>query len=1152
MLRKFLFLLVFFGVAVSGFAQESRGAISGRVTDSSGSVLPGAQIHILNTATEAGLDTRSNDTGLFTVPFLLPGAYDITVDLAGFKKLERRGIEVRVNDNVNLDLQMDIGDSSQRVEVTASTPLLETANTSLGQVVDRRRMTELPIASGNAAELVLLAPGTTNATNLRSRKAAFNNGPSQVVSNGNAQYSNEFTIDGVPNTFASGTSPRVAFSPPQTVISEFKVLTTFYDAAIGHTPGSVVNLVTSSGTNQLHGEVHEFFSNSALDAPDLFTNRAGNKKVVYQDNRYGGSIGGPVRIPKVYDGRNKTFFFYGYEGNKWGVPGSTVATVPTAAEKSGDFSQLLALGPQYQIYDPATTTNLGNGHYGRQPFAGNIIPATRIDPVASAIAQYWASPNSAGRADGTNNYTRSVKAKEDYYTHFVRVDHNVSENHRLFFRLDYDWWQEDKSDLYDNLSTGVILHRINRGLAFDDVYVLSPTTVFNFRYGITEQDFPEQRRSRGFDLASLGFSPSLIGLTDPSLATFPRVQFSPFSGFGDWETGDGTNTGLVHSFNGNFTTLARSHSLHYGIDFRVYRAFQVRFPYDISPSLSFDSTYTRGPFDNSAPASIGQELTSFLLGIPSTSSQMQQTASYADQELYYGLFLQDDWKVSRKLTLNLGLRVEHETPVTERFNRAIQGFDYTAVNPIEAQATANYAKNPIPELPLSNFQVLGGLQFAGGQSGRELWRGQSIELLPRIGLAYQLDTKTVIRTGYGIFYDTLGTNRSPAIQTGFTATTPVTPTYDNGVTFVANTANPFPNGLQTPLGAAGGLTTNLGRNLTVYPLNRVLPYAQRWSFGVQRELRGGFLLDASYVGNHGIRLSVDRELNYTDPRYLSTSPTRDQQAISYLSQQFPNPFYGLDSVYSQTISRANLLKPYPEFGSIQETEPNGYSWYHSLQAQVVKRFSHGYTLNVAYTFSKIIEATSYLNPSDPMPWRGIGTFDRPHRIVVSGIWELPVGRGRSFASHAPGWVDAAIGGWQLNAVVSHQSGAPLNWGNIIFNGDIKDITLPGDQRAVDHWFNTDAGFVRSSSAQLASNIRTFPLRFSGIRGDGQSLWNLSAVKYFPLTERIRLQFRAECYNALNHPNLNDPNVSVTSGAFGTVSGQDGSPRQFQLAAKINF
>ena len=1144
-----LALLFSVGFSVKVFAQESRGTIAGRVTDPSGAALPEVQLRATNVQTGAAVSTRTNQSGIFSMPYLLPGFYQVSAESTGFTKLERNGIEVRVAETVDLNLTLTVGDVTQTMNVGGETPLLETSTTSLGQVVDRRRLIDLPISSGNAAELVLLTPGTVNATDLRSRKAAFNNAPSQVSTDGNAQYSNEFTIDGVPNTFASGTSPRIAFSPPQGALSEFKVETTSYDAALGHTPGSLVNMTTASGTNAFHGEVHEYLANAALDAPSFFQNKSSLAKPNYQDNRYGGTFGGPVILPKLYSGRQKTFFIYTFEGNKWGTPGTAVGTVPTDAEKMGDFSALLKLGSSYQLYDPNTTVANANGTFSRQPFPNNIIPANRISPVAAAISKYWAEPNTVGTAAGSNNYTYNSTTKEDYYVHFGRIDHNISERHRIFIRGDYDYWEEHKNNLYSNISSGIILNRINRGLAFDDVFVISPSTIFNFRYGVTDQEFPEQRQSRGISLASLGFSPSLTSLIPSTLAAFPTVAISGFSGFGAVESGDGTNTSIIHSFNASLTTQKGAHNLHYGIDYRIYRAFQNRFQNDIAPAFTFTSNYTKASSTSSSPA-LGGELAEFLLGIP--EGNMTRSASYADQELYLGAFLQDQWKVTPKLTLNLGLRLEHETPITERYDRAVLKFDNSTPNPIAAQAMAAYTKNPIPEIPVANFKVVGGLQFVGGANGRQLWDEQSIAWLPRFGFAYQLTKRTVLRGGYGIFFDTLGTNRSPAIQTGFTATTPITPTYDNGITYVASLANPFPTGLQSPVGSGSGLATNLGQNLTVYQPYRPQPYSQRWSFDVQRELPGNFLLDAAYVGNRGTRLSVARELNYTPAQYLSRTGVRDQTTINYLGAAFPNPFYGINSVYSSTISRANLLKPYPEFGSISETEPIGYSWYHSLQAQLVKRFSMGYTLNIAYTFSKAMEATSFLNSSDPTPYRSIGTLDRPHRIVISGIWELPFGRGRALGATMPKWLDTAVGGWQLGTVISRQSGAPLNFGDIIFNGDVHNINLPKDQRSTTMWFNTKAGFDTLSGDQLASDIRTFPLRFSFIRGDGQALWNFSLVKYFPLTERMRLQLRTDCFNSLNHPNLSDPNTTVTSTAFGTVTSQNGSPRSFQIAARITF
>ncbi|MBC8167682.1 MAG: TonB-dependent receptor, partial [Bryobacteraceae bacterium] len=612
---------------------------------------------------------------------------------------------------------------------------------------------------------------------------------------------------------------------------------------------------------------------------------------------------------------------------------------------------------------------------------------------------------------------------------------------------------------------------------------------------------------------------------------------------------DGANTAMIHSINATLSTLKGSHNLRYGADLRLYRAFQNRLGYDVAPAFQFLPTYTKGPLDNSPAAPIGQEFAAFLLGIP--DGEMRRSASFATQEKFASFFLQDDWKITSKLTLNLGLRYEYESPVTERFDRAVRGFDATSANPIEAQARANYARNPIAEIPVDQFRVRGGLLFAGGSNGRSLWSGEKGNFLPRVGIAWQTDSKTVVRTGYGLFYDTLGTNRSPAIQTGFTASTPIIASFDNGQTYAGTTANPFPNGLQSPLGAGGGLATNLGQSLTVYPVDRVQPYAQRWSFGLQRQFPGQILLEATYVGNKGIRLPVSRELNFTDPKYLSTSSERDQRTIDFLSQQLPNPFVGVNRVYLANITRADLLKPYPQFGSIRQTDSNGSSWYHGLQTRIERRLSRGYTFQGAYTWSKTMDATQYLNEGDPSPARAVGQFDRTHVFVVSAIWELPFGRGRAFGANMSRALNFIAGGWQLNSIYHWQSGNPLNFGNVILRGSLKDVPLTGDQRSVDRWFNVDL-FERAPARQLQNNIRTFPLRFSNIRSDAQTKLDLSVIKFFSVTERVRIQFRAEAFNAMNHVNLNAPNMAVTGTAFGTVTGQGSLSRQFQGVLKVIF
>jgi hypothetical protein len=1137
-------------LTAAALAQDPRGSIRGRVTDASGAFVPRAAVSAVSASTGVRASAETNAEGMYNIPFLLPGMYTVTAELTGFKTWSRGSVQVRVSETTELDIAMTVGAITESVEVTAATPLLDTAAASLGQVIDTRRIQELPIAAGNALELTLLTPGMVEPSKFAWKPAwNFRN----IASDGNPAYTSEYQIDGVSNTFAEGNTGRnrYAFAPPATAINEFKMQTTPYDASIGHTMSSVVNVSTANGTNELHGEAHWFTKNSAFDAPNFFNNKNRTSVPVYQDNRYGASAGGPVVIPRVYDGRNKTFWHYVWEANKWGVPQTYTGTVPTEAQRRGDFSGLLNLGSNYQIYDPATIQAAPGGRYTRQPFGGNVIPQSRLDAVGMNLVNLYPLPNQPGTPDGRNNYFNgSLKALQNYYVHMARVDQAWTENHRMFVRVHYDWWEEDKNHWFSNDVNGIILNRINRGLAVDDVLVINPTLVLNVRYGLTSQDFLEQRASRGYDLASLGFSPSLTSLIDSRFATLPRVAAGAYSGFSSWESGDGATTSLTHSLGAHFTKLHNNHSLKFGSDFRVYLANGNRFPRQTAPDLSFGNTFTRGPLDNSPAAPLGQELASMLLGVP--SGAMERTGSFAMMDRFLGLYIHDDFKVSPKLTLNLGLRYEYEMPLTERFDRLVGGFAFDTANPVDAAARANYAAAPIPELPVDQFRALGGMLWVNqGGLGRSPFHGERNNLMPRIGLAYQLARNTIFRAGYGMYFDSIGVNATRAIQTGFSQSTPIQASLDEGLTFVANTANPFPNGLLAPLGPAGGLRTNLGQSLEFYQPQRKHPYSQRWSAGLQQLLPWQFLGEASYVASRGTRLGVVRELNATPAEYLSASLTRDQATIDHLSETFPNPFYGTDPIFGARISRANLLKPYPHFGSVSAAEPIGYSWYHSLQVRGERRFANGFTFQLGYTWSKLMEATEFLNAADPAPYESIGAFDRTHRLAMSGIWEIPVGRGRRFGATLPAALDVIAGGWQLGGVVVRQSGAALGFGNVPFHGDLKDIPLPKGERSVDRWFNTEAGFNRNSNQQFSYNLRTLPLRFSGIRGDGRATWDFSAIKNFRLAEQTTLQFRAEVFNAWNHANLNDPRTNPVNSDFGRITGA-GDPRNWQFSLKLKF
>ena len=498
-------ILCFMGTA---FAQDPRGSIRGRVVDASSLAVPGAAVSAVNADTGIRATAQSNQDGMYSIPFLPPGLYTVTADLTGFSPWSRSKVQVRVSETTELNITVSVGGVTERVEVAAGTPLLDTASASLGQVMDSRRIQELPIAAGNALELTLLTPGMIEPSKF-AWKPAFNF--RNIAGDGNPSFTTEYQIDGVPNTFAEGNAGRnrYAFAPPTAAISEFKMQTTPYDASIGHAMSSLVNVSTASGTNNLHGETYWFGKNSKFDAANFFNNKNATQKPSYKDNRYGASVGGPVIIPGLYNGRNKTFFHYVWEANKWTVPQTFTGTVPTEAQRRGDFSQLLSLGQNYQIYDPATIQNAPGGRTSRQPFPNNVIPQGRLDTVGVNLVNLYPLPNRPGTADGRNNYFNGINALEDYYVHMARVDHAWSANHRTFVRVHYDKWEEDKNHWFSDNVNGIVLNRMNRGFALDDVLVMSPTLVLNVRYGLTDQDFSERRSSQGFDLASLGFSPAL-------------------------------------------------------------------------------------------------------------------------------------------------------------------------------------------------------------------------------------------------------------------------------------------------------------------------------------------------------------------------------------------------------------------------------------------------------------------------------------------------------------------------------------------------------------------------------------------------------------------------------------------------------------------
>jgi hypothetical protein len=1165
-------------VALFSAAQETRGTIVGRVTDPSGAVIPNAKVEVLNKAMGTVFQATTNAEGLYTVPLLLPGQYMVTVTQEGFKKFVRDNVELRVADRLEVNATLQVGGAQESITITESTPLLGTETASIGAVIGSQQIMDLPLSYGNPFALIAVSTGTGFMGSPRLDRPFEPTHIANFSMNGSRGDRSDITLDGAPATATANAGEVIAsYVPPTDILAEFKVQTATFDAAVGNTEGGVTNLSVKSGTNELHGTAYYSLMRKAFWANDFFNNKLGRERPDFRFDRWGapGSIGGPVYIPKLYNGKNRTFFLFGLEGIHDSRPryDSNTPQVPTPAMKNGDFSALLALGPQYQIYNPFTRRQVGS-RFVEDPFPGNMIPSSLFNPVGKAILdKYYPAPTSPGNPDGTSNLLQpDLAEKTKYYNWTARIDHNISERQRLYGR--YSTYRRDSTynDYFHNEATGSFFQFFSHNAVLDDTLVLSPTTVLDLRYGynrfIRAQDGDQD--AIGFDLTTLGFPASYNNLIPADIRRFPRIDLAGYIGTGfsgEYRPVD------THSFSAALTKTAGSHSLRGGFDWRAYRENDVFFSNDQTGRFNFDTTYTRGPQDNSpaAPNNLGQSVAALLMGLPSSSnSYVSRTASYAEQSMTWGFYFQDDWKVTPKLTLNLGLRYEFESPLTERFNRTVQSFDPTYVQPFAAAAQAAYALNPAA-VPADQFQVRGGLVYPTGDGSTGLYNTPKTNFMPRFGFAYQLPKNTVVRGGFGIYDGFLGQRRGDVITTGFTRQTPFNAFGPDDVTIVRTLADPFPDGILEPVGAGQGYQTNVGQNISFFNQNPRTPTNYRWQLNLQHEFRRSLLVEASYVGNKAVRIEVTRNINALPVEYLSTLPTRDNEHNAWLTASVPNPFYGLDlppgtpsTFLARNISRQQLLRPYPEFGAINTTTNEGYSWYHGLQLRVEKRFGKGLSLIGNYTFSKFMQATELLNNGDPAPTRMISDQDVPHRLTASWIYALPFGKGRRFLSSLGPVADRIVGGWEITGLWTFQSGTPLAFGSYsqtsatnngdFFFADASQAVIPVDERSPDRWFNPGA-FVTAASAQPVAHLRVNPYRFSWLRGPRQNNVDMALIKDTRITERTTMRFSAQALNAFNHPLFSSPQMTVTSAQFGTMlnsSTQNNYPRRLQLELKFIF
>jgi len=1148
-LRRFVLSVCAVLLPIAAQAQEFRGTLSGRVIDPQQASVAGAKISVVQNETGAKFSTASSPDGSYVVPFLPPGPYTVSAEAPGFKKYINHNIRIQTNEREQVDIALEVGAIDQSVTVSAETSMLDTATASTGQVLNTRQIENMPINGRAPLTLAQLAYGVTPNSDPKFSRPFDNAGPSGFSMGGAPGQSNELLIDGSPDTTRN---LRVAYNPPPDAVQEIKVETFQTDAAYGHTGGGTVNVVMRGGTNSVHGSLYEFNQIKNFAATPFFTNKAGGTKSSLIYNQWGLTAGGPVWIPKIIHGKDKLFWFFGYEGIHDALPEAQNVSVPTAAERQGDFSALLALGSQYQIYDPLTGVQNG-ARVSRTPFAGNIIPKDRLSPISQALLQYIPLPNQAGTKEGLQNYYTPATRRDVFDGELGRLDYNISDAHKFFYSFRHNYRVENRSNLYSNIATGNFLNRINWGSTFDDVYTLSPTTVLNARLNWTRFNEANDKPSLGFDLTKAGFPSYMAAASQRSV--LPIIDLNQFTDFGD-NAGDRTPYDIFQLFV-SVTKMKGHHTLKFGTDIRESRESSASYG-NSAGNFVFREDYVRGPLDNSPTAPAGQDVASLMLGYP-TGGNFQIQSFRTQQAKYYATFIQDDVRPRSNLTFNLGLRLEGDLGTTERFNRSVNGFDPAAQNSVAAAAAAAYAKNPVPGgVPASAFKATGGLLFEGQGGSSRIYSPKWGYFSPRFGFAWTpagVGHNTVIRGGFGIFVSSIGTQGVNA--PGFSQTTNILASSSTANLRPAVTlANPFPTGIVAPVGSTQGVNTFLGQGITFYNPSPLNPYSIRWNFDIQRQIGKGMVFEIGYTGNHAVHLPIDYDMNAIPAQYLSTSPFRDQAIIDRNSTNVANPFANLlpgQSLNSATASFTQLVRPFPQFTGITMSASNaGSSYFHAMQTRFEKRFSNGLQFLTNAQWGRTMAHDNFLNAGFGPLEKRPADIDRPFRFVTSLTYDLPFGKGKHFLGSPSGIggavLDRIIGGWNFNGIYSYESGGPAgNWGDVIYLGGPLDWT-PNNP---DHAFNT-AAFNTVSAQQLGSHVRTFPTRFGNLRLPSTNNVDASIIKNTRIRENWNLQYRCEFFNAFNHPVMNGPNLSQTSSAFGTITSVYNQERHIQMALRLTF
>lgn len=1134
-----LFLSI--AISISSLSgQTFHGGIRGGIADAGGAMIPEAKVMLIDEATNTTRAALSNAQGEYSFTAVVPSTYTLQVEAPGFKKFEKHGIVVATQQFLTFDAKLEIGNVTESIMVTEEVPLIESSNASTGQMIDRQKLVDLPNLGRNPFMMSKIAQNVTPVGNPNFNRMQDQSGSSQISIAGGPVRGNNYLLDGVPIT---DTQNRAVIIPTIESVQEVKIQANTYDAEMGRTGGGVFNTYMKSGANRLTGSAFGYMRQTDWMANTFFNNRSGVERKDQPFRNYGGSLGGPVWIPKLYDGRNKTFFFLGAEAYRQTSSVSSDFAVPTRDEIAGNFSNSrTASGAINVIYDPATTRSNGSGGFIRDPFPGNIIPANRISPTGAALAAMYPT----GRTPaffGANNLTVATSQYDRADQLTGKFDHQVMSWWRASLSYLHYGSREPGENWFGTVSSPAqwLLARKVDATQLNNVFTPTATTVVSVRYGFNRFPNDSYQRSLGYNLAQLGFSGNYI--KDIQRPTFPNITMETFASFGV-----NNNQYDVYSSKNFLVGLSKfigRHSIKTGYDYRRLSITGITFGNNAG-LFTMNDTFTRAN-PASRTAGTGSDLASLLLGAPATvtSDVGSKLSQYVD---YHAMYVHDDFRLSPKLTLNLGLRYEFETGLKAKENALVVGF------------------NPALASPLGNG-LKGGVMYAGVDGNpTETGNLPSARFAPRIGVAYAMNSRTTIRGGYGIFYAPIAYGLQTPI--GYTQNNSTVSSFNNTIPTI-DLANPYPNGLQKPVGNSAGLLAGAGGNVSFIDQNHGAPIVHQYSIDVQREIGWGATVLAGYVGSVGHKLvmgAANVNINQLAPEFLP------QGAV--LNQSAPNPFYRQGAsglVGSANLTRSRLLRPFPQFDQVLQINTDAiHSRYDSFVLKAQKRATNGLSVVATWTWSKLYD-NAFGGPGNNLNTQGgyqdfynleaeygLSLIHTPHRLSTGFTYELPFGRGRQFLASNKA-LDLVVGGWSFNSVGILQSGFPLairqqsNNNSLIgalnqrpnATGTSPEVDAPFATR-LDGWINPAA--FSEAPAFTFGNVS----RLISLRGPGLVNWDMSLFKTFSVMESVKAQFRLEALNAMNTPLFRGPETRVGNANFGKVTSQANFPRMLQLGVRFFF